>query len=93
MTSIIYNSVCLFLLLMLSAGLQANEPQWFVNGSEVALVRVYNTPNGERRWIKTVTRSKLGACLAVYPASEREKSRNINFCLCKLTYGASKCNR
>ena len=90
---IIYNSLWLCLLLMFSHAIQAKEPQWYVNGNEVALTRIYNTPNGERRWIKTVTRSKLGACLAVYPASERVKTRNINFCLCKLTYGANKCNR
>ena len=88
---------CIILIGLLLAAISATatekEPQWFLNNQELALVRVYMTPNGEKRWVKTITRKQLNSCLSQYPYQYRTSNTYINFCLCKLSYGSRKCNK
>lgn len=93
MKAMTVNVLWFCLLLLIAPSLTANEPKWIVNGQEAALVRVYNSTDNSKRWIKVVTRKQLNACLASYPERYRTSSSYINYCLCKLSYGQSKCNK
>jgi len=82
----------LFVLLFFAQIVKADESKIMFNGKEAALMRIYTKPDQSVRYIKVVTRGQLDMCLAPYPESRRTNSRYINFCLCKLSYGKSKCN-